>query len=84
MFPFELMCMLPHAHGVASTAAWSSAGWMSSLCVHATLQRVLLCGWGETQFMADLLAELDHGPSALPPGWVFVCVLECSKKQIYV
>ena len=31
-------------------------------------QRVLLCGWGETQFMADLLAELDHGPSALPPG----------------
>lgn len=31
-------------------------------------QRVLLTGWGETQFMADLLAELDHGPSALPPA----------------
>jgi hypothetical protein len=32
------------------------------------VQRVLLCGWGETQFMGDLLMELDHGPSALPPG----------------
>ena len=29
-------------------------------------QTVLLCGWGETTFMADLLHELDHGPAALP------------------
>ena len=27
---------------------------------------MLLCGWGETTFMADLLHELDHGPAALP------------------
>jgi hypothetical protein len=30
------------------------------------VQTVLLCGWGETTFMADLLHELDHGPAALP------------------
>ena len=30
------------------------------------MQTVLLCGWGETTFMADLLHELDHGPAALP------------------
>ncbi len=39
--------------------------WLQRL--HAALwQTVLLCGWGETTFMADLLHELDHGPAALP------------------
>ena len=31
-------------------------------------QSVLICGWGETSYMCDLLGELDHGPSALAPG----------------
>jgi hypothetical protein len=54
--------------GLISLAALSHLVQMLQLCFNGTLQRVLLCGWGETQFMADLLAELDHGPSALPPG----------------
>ncbi len=32
------------------------------------LQRILICGWGETAFMASILRELDHGPAALPRG----------------
>ena len=31
-----------------------------------TLQRILVCGWGEPTFMSNLLRELDHGPAALP------------------
>ena len=27
---------------------------------------MLLCGWGETSFMVDLMHELDHGPASLP------------------
>jgi len=27
---------------------------------------VLLCGWGETAFMSNLLRELASGPAALP------------------
>jgi hypothetical protein len=42
--------------------------WCCTYAHAPLLQRVLLCGWGEHQFMGDLLAELDHGPSALPPG----------------
>ena len=34
----------------------------------ACLQRVLILGWGDTVLMTDLLAELDHGPAALPRG----------------
>ena len=30
------------------------------------MQRVLLCGWGETAFMSNLLRELASGPAALP------------------
>jgi hypothetical protein len=29
-------------------------------------QRILLCGWGETAFMSNLLRELSSGPAALP------------------
>ena len=39
----------------------------SSLAV-LFLQRVLILGWGDTVLMTDLLAELDHGPAALPRG----------------
>ena len=38
-------------------------------CEHMTLrcvQRILLCGWGETAFMSNLLRELASGPAALP------------------
>ena len=31
-------------------------------------QRLLVCGWGETPFMVDLLRELDAGTGALPRG----------------
>eukprot|EP00891_Asterochloris_glomerata_P004631 jgi/Astpho2/4631/Aster-x0209 len=31
-------------------------------------ERVLILGWGDTVLMTDLLAELDHGPAALPRG----------------
>ena len=29
---------------------------------------MLLCGWGESSFMVDLMHELDHGPASLPAG----------------
>jgi hypothetical protein len=32
------------------------------------VQRLLVCGWGETPFMLDLLRELDAGTGALPRG----------------
>ena len=32
------------------------------------MQRLLVCGWGETPFMLDLLRELDAGTGALPRG----------------
>ncbi|KAK9811837.1 hypothetical protein WJX72_011041 [[Myrmecia] bisecta] len=32
------------------------------------IERLLICGWGETSFMSDLLRELDRGPAALAPG----------------
>lgn len=35
-------------------------------CLHA--QKCLICGWAESNFMSDVLRELDRGPSALPPG----------------
>lgn len=31
-------------------------------------ERVMVCGWAEQSFMMDLLRELDHGSSCLPPG----------------
>jgi hypothetical protein len=31
-------------------------------------EAMLVAGWGSTDFMADLLRELDHGLSALPAG----------------
>ena len=31
-------------------------------------QRLLVCGWGETPFMTDLLRELDAGTGALGRG----------------
>ncbi len=34
----------------------------------ARAQRLLVCGWGETPFMLDLLRELDAGTGALPRG----------------
>lgn len=34
----------------------------------AALQPLLLCGWGETSYMCDLLLELDRGPAALARG----------------
>lgn len=32
------------------------------------MQKLLILGWGDAVLMTDLLSELDHGPSALPPG----------------
>ncbi|KAK9818136.1 hypothetical protein WJX72_007697 [[Myrmecia] bisecta] len=31
-------------------------------------EKVLICGWAQTNFMTMLLRELDHGPAALPRG----------------
>jgi hypothetical protein len=39
-----------------------------AMCALPTLQRILVCGWGEAAFMASVLRELDHGPAALPAG----------------
>jgi hypothetical protein len=41
-----------------------------SLCaqVDECAERVLVLGWGPMSLMVDLLRELDHGLSALPPG----------------
>ncbi len=36
--------------------------------VRCCAQRLLLCGWGETPFMVDLLRELDAGTGSLPHG----------------
>jgi hypothetical protein len=31
-------------------------------------QRVLVCGWGDTPFMVEVLRTLDRGACCLPPG----------------
>lgn len=48
----------------------------------SSLQGVLVCGWSEPSLMADMLRELDRGPSRLAQGSLLTLYNEHSWREV--